>query len=165
MDELRTALSVLALIVSAVSIVLSVRADRRARQSVRPYMSTGVHIASSDDMSVSLSNYGAGVAIISKISMSRDGKTEKSMVPLVGSSNNYEIDGATVFVQDEYFVRPGDKLTMVIVKTTAHRQASDALQDWTDKLDGIKIQIDYSDIFGKRFSYARIISTKGTNST
>jgi hypothetical protein len=64
-------ISVLALMLSFGSAVLSFRADRRARESVRPYVSTGVHMIPGD-MSVSLSNYGAGVAIVTKMSMNRN---------------------------------------------------------------------------------------------
>jgi hypothetical protein len=108
-------------------------------------------------MSVSLSNYGAGVAIINRISMRRgDGPPKKSLSFLLPSSPNYEAHHAINFVQDQYFVRPGDRLLLA----TANGTTDDALQDWSDALDGIKIEIDYLDIFGKTFHYARVISTK-----
>ena len=149
-------ISLLALAVSLFSSILSLRADRRARESVRPYLSSGVHLVP-DDMSVSLSNYGAGVAIISKISMRRgDGPPKTSLSSLLSSSPNYEAHRVINFVQDQYFVRPGDKLMLAIAEGTT----DDALRDWSDALDGIKIEIDYLDIFGKTFHYARVISTK-----
>ena len=53
-------------------------------------------------------------------------------------------------------LRPGDKLLLASAGATT----DDALQDWSDALDGIKIEVDYLDIFGKTFHYARVISTK-----
>ena len=153
-------MSVLALLISVGSAVLSLRADRRARESVRPYVTTGVHIVP-DDMSVSLSNYGAGVAIINRVSMRRgEGPPEKSLISLLPASPNYEVQPAIHFVQEQYFLRPGDTLQMAAAKAKSNRTADNALQDWTDALDGIKIEVEYLDIFGKSFRYARDISTK-----
>jgi hypothetical protein len=150
-------ISALALMLSAGSTVLSLRADRRARESVRPYVSTGVHLTP-DDMSVSLSNYGAGVAIVIKVSMSRDkGEPSTSLASLLHASANYEVQPSIDFVQDEYFLRPGDAFPIAAVKTRLHRKAADALHDWTKALDGIKVEIHYLDIFGKRFSYVRVL--------
>jgi hypothetical protein len=152
-------ISTLALMLSFGSSVLSLRADRRARESVRPYVSTGVHLTP-DDMSVSLSNYGAGVAIVTKISMSRGkGESATSLVSLLPSSANYEVQPSIDFVQDQYFLRPGDAFPIAAVKPKAHRKGEDALRDWTKALDGIKIEIHYLDIFGKRFDYVRVFST------
>jgi hypothetical protein len=149
-------ISVLALALSLFSSILSLRADRRAREGVRPYVSTGVHLVP-DDMGVSLSNYGAGVAIITKISMRRgEGPPKKSLSSLLPSSPNYELRRVIDFVQDQYFLRPGDELLIATAKGTTN----DALQDWIDALDGIKIEVDYLDVFGKAFHYARLISTK-----
>ena len=153
-------ISALALMLSAGSAVMSLRADRRARESVRPYVTTGVHILP-DDMCVSLSNYGAGVAIITKISMSRnDTPPKNSLVSLLPGSPNYEVQGAISFVQDQYYLRPGDILPMATANTKGKRKTDDALRDWADGLDGIKIEIDYLDILGKSFHYARVISTR-----
>src|SRR5262249_4144945 len=152
-------ISALALMLSVGSTLLSLRADRRARESVRPFVSTGVHLAA-NDMSVSLANYGAGVAIVTKISMSRDqGEPATSLASLLPASANYEVQSSIDFVQDQYFLRPGDSFPIVAAKTKAHRKADDASRDWAKALDGIKIEIYYHDIFGKRFDYVRVIRT------
>ena len=154
------AISAIALMLSFGSAVLSVRADKRARESVRPLVTTGVHIAP-DDMSVSLSNYGAGVAIVTRIAMSREGTQPKnSLAPVLPASPNYEIQQAISFVQEQYYLRPGDDFPIAVAGTRAKRKTDDALSDWADALEGIRIEIDYLDIFGKSFRYARTISTK-----
>ncbi|QOZ47671.1 hypothetical protein XH89_32470 [Bradyrhizobium sp. CCBAU 53340] len=71
-------------------------------------------------------------------------------------SPNYKIRGFIDFVQDQYFVRPGDKLMLAV----AEGKTAQALQDWSEALDGIKIEIRYLDIFGKTFRYDRVISIK-----
>src|SRR5215471_16660027 len=123
-------ISALALMLSVGSTLLSLRADRRARESVRPYVTTGVHLAA-NDMSVSLANYGAGVAILTKISMSRGNGEPKTSL--------------------------ASSFPIVAAKTKAHRKADDASRDWTKALDGIKIEIHYQDIFEKGFDYVRVI--------
>ena len=57
---------------SGLSLALARQAEDRARESVRPFIGTGVH-AATGDMQVTLSNYGAGVAIIHRISFRREG--------------------------------------------------------------------------------------------
>jgi hypothetical protein len=49
---------------------------------------------------------------------------------------------------------------MATASATSNRSTDDALKDWTEALDGIIIEVDYLDIFGKRFHYARVILTK-----
>jgi hypothetical protein len=85
---------------------------------------------------------------------------EKSLISLLPASPNYEVQPAIHFVQEQYFLRPGDTLQMAAAKAKSNRTADNALQDWTDALDGIKIEVEYLDIFGKSFRYARVISTK-----
>src|SRR5262249_57242922 len=98
-------ISALALMLSFGSTLLSLRADRRARESVRPYVTTGVHLAP-NDMSVSLANYGAGVAIVTKISMRRgNGEPKTSLASLLPASANYEFQSSIDFLQDQYFLR------------------------------------------------------------
>jgi len=153
-------ISVLALMLSFGSAVLSFRADRRARESVRPYVSTGVHMIPGD-MSVSLSNYGAGVAIVTKMSMNRNGaQPTTSLGSLLPPSANYQIQQAIDFVQEQYFLRPGDEFPIVAANARPGRAAEDAVRDWSEALEGIRIEIDYLDIFGKTFRYARAISTR-----
>jgi hypothetical protein len=152
-------ISALALAVSGSSAFFAFLADRRARQSVRPYLTTEVHL-SSDDMSVLLSNYGAGVAIITNISIYRDVKhPERSFRTLLLPSQSYEAQ-AIDFVQDRYYMRPGDKMRMVVASQKGNNKSDKILRDWARALDGINIKIDYHDIFGKRFHYSRPISTK-----
>jgi hypothetical protein len=69
-----------------------------------------VHIAK-DDMRVSLANCRADVAIITNISMRREESTPKrSLSSLLPPSSNYEVQHAIHFVQEQYFVRPGQAL-------------------------------------------------------
>ena len=158
-------ISVFALAVSLSSAVLSFRADRHAVESVRPYVSTVVSMVL-HDMSVSLSNYGAGVAIVTKVSLSRSGgDVENSFAALLPVSSNYEVPGVVYFVQDQYPLRPGDSLKMVFANVKNGRNTQDALRDWIAGLDGIKIEIDYLDVFGKPFKYSRVISTKAFGGT
>src|ERR1700674_1855635 len=156
MPALPVLISTIALLFSLTSVVLSLRADRRARESVRPYLSTEVHLLS-QDMSVPLLNCVAGVAIITKVSVSR-GKMEpeRSFRSLIPSSPNYEIV-VTDFVQEEYCLRPGDKFVMVAVDAKGDRNIADASRDLKKALDGIKIEVDYHDIFEKKLHYSRVI--------
>lgn len=153
-------ISALALMLSFSSAVFSFRADGRARESVRPYLSTEVHLLS-HDMSVLLSNYGAGVAIMTKISISRgEMQPKRSLGSLLPLSPNYEID-VVDFVQDQYYFRPGDKLSMVTVGAKGNENAAEAMRDYLiNALDGIKIEIDYLDVLGEKFHYSRVISLK-----
>jgi hypothetical protein len=159
-DTASSIISALALAASLSSFVLSLRADRRAKDSVRPYVSTEVSMVP-DDLSVSLSNYGAGVAIITKVSLSQNGGApKKSFGYLLASSSNYEISRAIYFVQKEYCLRPGDTRKMVVANVKNSRKAQDAARDWITALDGITIEVEYLDIFGKRFPHSRVISIK-----
>jgi hypothetical protein len=51
-------------------------------------------------------------------------------------------------------------LPLATATVTKGKQADAALQDWANALDGPKIEVDYLDIFGKRFHNDRAISTK-----
>jgi len=114
-----------------------------------------------DDMCVLLTNYGAGVAIIDKISLKRPGAQPSNSLPsLLAPSAHYDAVGVS-FVQDEYCMRPGDTLSMATATANSKQKAHDALRDWIRALEGVEIQIDYRDVFGKHFSYVRTISTKG----
>jgi hypothetical protein len=58
-------------------------------------------------------------------------------------------------------MRPGDKIPMVFASQKGGHKGDKILRDWAKALDGINIEIDYHDIFGKGFHYSRVISTKG----
>ena len=132
-----------ALAISFASAVLSLRADSRAKKSVRPYVSTGVHIIP-DNMSVSLANYGIGFSIVTKVAISRGDLKPRGVI----------------FVQDQYCLSPGDSLLLATAKATNQSKAGDALKDWTNALEGVKIVVEYLDIFGEKFQYTRVISTR-----
>jgi hypothetical protein len=150
--------SVVSLVFSLSAFIMALRSDSHARKSVRPFVTTGVHLAP-DDMAVWLSNYGAGVAIISKISMSRGGTPpSRSMMPLLNIGRKYEVQRFIDFVQDVYYLRPGDRLPMVTAEKQSKSHIDEALSDWKNDLEGISIEIEYSDIFGKHFRYERVIS-------
>jgi hypothetical protein len=148
-------ISVLALLLSIRSAALASRAESRARESVRPFISTGVH-AAQDDMCVTLTNYGAGVAIIHSISMHREGTgPQNSLIPLLPTSPNYELKGGIFFVQELYYLRPGDQLTLASAVVTSGRKPTAALADWTGALNGIQIDVRYRDILEREFRYGR----------
>jgi hypothetical protein len=154
-------ISAFALVVSIGSAILAFRADNRAVRSVRPYISTGVHIAP-NDMSVSLSNYGAGVAIVTQVSISRGGeRPQRSLLPLLTASDGYDLQPGVEFVQKEYYLRPGDELPLAGAAIVSNRDPGKALKDWVETLDGIDIAVEYKDILGHPFRYTRTISTRG----
>ena len=115
----------------------------RRRFRVRPYVSTGVHIIP-DNMSVSLANYGIGFSIVTKVAISRGDLKPRGVI----------------FVQDQYCLSPGDSLLLATAKATNQSKAGDALKDWTNALEGVKIVVEYLDIFGEKFQYTRVISTR-----
>ena len=151
------AISSLALAFSLTSVVLALRADGRARDSIRPFVSTGVSIIP-EDMSVSLSNYGAGLAIITRIVFSRQGMTpQNSLAPITASSRNFELGPAIYFVQEQYCLRPGDTLTLASAKPSGRGHLEDALAEWERTLTGVIIEVNCLDIFGRSFQYRREI--------
>jgi hypothetical protein len=83
-----------------------------------------------------------------------------SLGSLLPPSANYQIQQAIDFVQEQYFLRPGDEFPIVAANARPGGTAEDAVRDWSEALEGIKIEIDYLDIFGKAFRYARVISTR-----
>jgi hypothetical protein len=153
-------ISAVSLVFAFTSFIFALRSDRRARESVRPYLSTGIHVGL-DDMSVSLTNYGAGLAIITKIFIRRgEGEPKRSLGHFLSPSPNYEIQPGVIFVQDRYFMRPGDSLPLGGAIAKGNR-AEEAVRDWSNSLEGIKIELEYLDLFGKQFHYNRLISMKG----
>jgi hypothetical protein len=151
------AMSGIALLLSVRSSVLASRAENRARESVRPFISTGVH-ATEDDMCVTLTNYGVGVAIIHSIFMHRNGdrcQNQNSLVPLLPTSDNYELQSGIFFVQEFYYLRPGDQLRVVSAVVKSGREPAAALGDWAGALNGIQIDVRYRDILEREFHYVR----------
>lgn len=155
-EELSVILSLFAFLISIGSFFLAIGSYRRAGASVRPYISTGANITPGE-MSLTLSNYGAGVAVIKKILMTKEGsEPTKSAVPFLSTSSDFHVNGI-YFVQDLYYVRPGDKL-LLAQATPINGKDDEALVDWAASLDGLRIDVEYLDIFGKKFRYERVFA-------
>ena len=160
--EPRDLLSILALLISLNSVFLAWRAERRAREadrraieSVRPFVTTGIHLLP-HDMSISLANYGVGLAIVTQVALKRtDGRPTTSLANLVPSSADFRIEQAIDFVQPEYYLRPGDTLRLVSAAAANPKKADAALKHWEESLRGIAIEVTYRDIIGRPFTYSR----------
>jgi hypothetical protein len=143
---------------SGLSLALARRAEDRARESVRPFIGTGLH-AATGDMQVTLSNYGAGVAIIHRISFRREGAApEPSLIPFLSESQNYELTRRVYFVQELYYIRPGGTLIVASAKVRKGRSPDDAVKDWARDIEGIQLDVQYSDILKREFAYNRLLS-------
>jgi len=160
--ELKDVLSILAFVISLNSVFLAWRAetrakdaDRRAIQSVRPYVTTGIHLLP-DDMSVSLSNYGVGLAIITRVAMRRnDGSPTTSLANLLSSSADCRLGPAIDFVQPQYYLQPGDTLCLARAAAANPKKEAAALMHWQESLRGIAIEVTYHDIVGNEYTYPR----------
>ena len=153
-------ISTLSLFVSTSSAVLSLRADRRAQESVRPFVSTGVHIGP-DDMKVTMANYGVGVAIVTKVAFARGTLPATSALAGLLTGSPHFIVGGVHFIQSEYYLRPGDTLNMVIARPVEAGKTELASVEWANALEGIDVSIKYKDVLGREFGYFRTISTRG----
>jgi hypothetical protein len=160
--EAKDVLSILALFISLNSAFLAWRAERRAKEadrraleSVRPFVTTGVHLLP-NDMSVSLANYGVGLAIVTQVALRRnDGQPTTSLANLMPFSADCRIEQAIDFVQSEYYLRPGDCLPLASAAAAHAKKADAALKHWEESLRGIAIEVTYRDIFGRPFTYSR----------
>jgi hypothetical protein len=159
--EPKDLLSILALVISLNSAFLAWRAERRAKEadrraveSVRPFVTTGIQLLPRD-MSISLANYGVGLAIVTQVALKRkDGQPTTSLANLVPSSADCRIEQAIDFVQPEYYLRPGDTLTLASAAANP-KKADAALKHWEESLRGIAIEVTYRDIVGRPFTYSR----------
>ena len=160
--EPKDILSILALVISLNSAFLAWRAERRAKEadrraveSVRPFVTSGIHLLP-HDMSVSLSNYGVGLAIVTQVALKRkDGQPTTSLANLVPSSADCRIEQAIDFVQPEYYLRPGDTLPLASAAAANAKKTDAALRHWEESLRGIALEVTYRDIVGNPFTYKR----------
>jgi len=160
--EPKDILSILALVISLNSAFLAWRAERRAKEadrraveSVRPFVTTGVHLLP-NDMSVSLSNDGVGLAILTQVALRRnDGNPTTSLANLVPSSTDCRVEQAIDFVQSEYYLRPGDTLPLARAAAANAKKPDAALKHWEESLRGIALEVTYRDIVGNPFTYKR----------
>jgi hypothetical protein len=147
--------NILSILVASFALLTSIRF---AAMNVKPLVS--VETNDYEDMkSVILVNHGLGTAVITHISISKDGTParDNNIVTLIDPKNKIQWDDYSYFTQKQEYLRAGQQIYLAKLYDNKSSIKKQVLSQWNNRLSGIKIHICYKDVLGnKQPDYIRI---------
>lgn len=165
---IQTVASIVAIIVGITGVILALRAEYRnnkrfetqfklqtetAKASVKPILATYTS-EFADVKAVTLYNFGSGIAVITGIAFSKEGKAVNNLANLF-ELGKVSWDMHWTFAKVKAYLKAGEKIILVklaaeslIKQGYSREEAFKILERWQEQLNGIEVKITYEDILG-----------------
>lgn len=154
-------ISIASVLVAVAAIIVAILAKAQAAKiaaaNLRPVLGIDEYHYT-NLKSVKVSNYGGGTAVITSISFSKEGKTEKrDLVHLFDLKKDVMWDEYRQFPDGVFYLREGQQFTLVELSKSnlvqqgfSENDASSILDDLDGQFWGIQVSITYEDLLGNK---------------
>ena len=173
-----SASDIASVLLSLAAIIIAIRTEARASKRFIADMEASERIAVAqlrpllaifvsefvDHKAITLENHGAGAAVITDVSFSKNNKKVKNVALLFDLQVQVEWDDYWTFRQFGG-LQPGQEITLVkltqeslIMQGHSPPGALQVLEEWQQQIHGIQFHIEYEDLLGnKQDDYERIL--------